>query len=449
MVRNIVIIVLAVAVVATGYWGYQEHQEKNAILTQAENNYQQAFHDLVYSIDQLQDHLGSTLAMSSPQSLSSSLAQVWRITSMAHSNVGQLPLTLMPFNHTEEFLSNVGELSYNVTKRDLDKKPLTDQEYDTLENLYEKSSDIQNELRSVQAVIMKNHLRWMDVKMALASQQEPADNEVVNGLKTVDKKVQGYDDVNWGPEVTQTSETRETKYNDLKGEPVSEQQAKQAAREFLGLSRDVDVKITRTGEKSNYNVYSASLRNPKTNADVHMDITKIGGHPLWMIQERKNGEANIGLNKAQRIAGKFLKQRGKKQMKVSKSEQYDNVGVFTFVKTKDDVFIYPESITVKVSLDDGTVVGYDAGDYLAFQKQRDIGKPKLSPKEAIKNINRNVDVKLTRTAIITDDHGDEQLCYEVLGTINDDTYRIFINADTGEEVQVKKLDNPTPIYQSA
>ncbi|HEU5138939.1 MAG TPA: germination protein YpeB, partial [Bacillales bacterium] len=150
MTRTVTIIVLAIALVATGYWGYQEHQEKNAVLLQAENNYQQAFHNLVYHVDQLQDKIGTTLAMSSKQTLSPALAQVWRLSTAAHGEVGKLPLTLMPFNDTEEFLSNIGEFSYRVTTRNLSKKPLTENEYQTLEKLYKRSSAIEHQLRRVQ-----------------------------------------------------------------------------------------------------------------------------------------------------------------------------------------------------------------------------------------------------------------------------------------------------------
>ncbi len=46
MIRGILIRYLSLGVVGTAYWGYQEHREKNAILINAENNYQRAFHNL-------------------------------------------------------------------------------------------------------------------------------------------------------------------------------------------------------------------------------------------------------------------------------------------------------------------------------------------------------------------------------------------------------------------
>src|SRR3954452_21540986 len=199
MFRGILIAVLSVGVAGTALWGYQEHREKNAVLIHAENSYQRAFHDLTYQVDLLHDKIGTTLAMNSRQSLSPTLAEVWRITSEAHSDVGQLPLALLPFNKTEEFLAKIGEFSYQTAVRDLDKEPLNDEEYATLKSLYGQAAEIQDELRNVQHMAMKNNLRWMDVEMALASDKEPADNTIIDGFKTVESTVEGYNETDIGP----------------------------------------------------------------------------------------------------------------------------------------------------------------------------------------------------------------------------------------------------------
>lgn len=232
MLRGILIAVLVVAVAGTGYWGYQEHIEKNAILIHAENNYQRAFHDLTYQVDLLNDKIGSTLAMNSRQQLSPSLVEVWRITAEAQNDVGQLPLTLLPFNKTEEFLANVGEFSYRTAVRDLDQEPLSDEEYQTLQALYEKSGDIQKELRKVQHLVLENNLRWMDVQLALATDENPQDNTIIDGFKTVEENVESYSEADFGPTfASMNKEEKSFKY--LKGNEINEEKAKKIAIEFL------------------------------------------------------------------------------------------------------------------------------------------------------------------------------------------------------------------------
>ena len=38
--------------------------------------------------------------------------------------------------------------------------------------------------------------------------------------------------------------------------------------------------------------------------------------------------------------------------------QYDNIGVFNFVTSLDNVRIYPEAIKVEVALDNGDIIGF-------------------------------------------------------------------------------------------
>src|SRR5690348_9538000 len=100
MYKWVIIGVLALALTGTAFWGYNERQEKNDIKIQAENNYQRSFHELTYRIDTLHDKIGATLAMNSRDSLSPQLAEIWRLSSEAHTDVGQLPLALLPFEKT-------------------------------------------------------------------------------------------------------------------------------------------------------------------------------------------------------------------------------------------------------------------------------------------------------------------------------------------------------------
>src|SRR5690606_13914533 len=117
----------------------------------------------------IHDEIGTALAMNSDQRLSPQMVEIWRLTSEANANVGQLPLGLLPFNKTEEFLSSIGDFTYRTAVRNLDDEPLTEEESDILQSLYEQSAEIEQELRKVQHLALENNLRWMDVQLALAN----------------------------------------------------------------------------------------------------------------------------------------------------------------------------------------------------------------------------------------------------------------------------------------
>lgn len=442
MIRGIIIGVLSVAVVGTAYWGYQEHQEKNAILINAENNYQRAFHDLAYNVDLLHDKIGNTLAMNSRKSLSPALADVWRLTSEAHTEVGQLPLTLLPFNKTEEFLSNIGDFSYKAAVRDLEKEPLSTKEYNHLQSLYEQSADIQGELRQVQHVVLTENLRWMDVELALASGEQQTDNTIIDGFKTVEKKVEGYSES--GMDMNTRRNTQD--FSNLKGKDISEEEAVQIAREYIPFAKNADMKVTKNGDGARYGFYSISVDDGKKEAN--MDITEKGGYPIFLIQNREIQNQKLSLNDALNKAEAFLNEHNFENMTVFESTQYDNTGVFSFVTEQDGVRIYPDMIRMKVALDDGSILSFTANDYLSSNKTREIPQPTMKSKDAKESINPNVKIMEENQAIILNDSGEEVLCYEYVATLNNDTYRIYVNSENGDEERVDKLQNAEQIYEN-
>lgn len=446
MIRGLLIGVLALGVIGTGYWGYQEHQEKNAILLNAENNYQRAFHGLSYQMDLLHDKIGATLAMNSRHSLSPSLAEVWRITSEAHNDVGQLPLTLLPFNKTEEFLANIGNFSYRTAVRDLDKEPLTNKEYETLKVLYKQSGDIQSELRKVQHMVLKNNLRWMDVELALASGKEMTDNTIIDGFKTVEKTVTGFDETNFGPTFT-NMQKKDENFNKVEGPTISRNKAIKIAKKYMKFDGNAKVKVTENGKGSDYGFYSVSIKNEKTGHEASMDLTKKGGHPIWFINHRDVKKQTISLHDAVGKAQTFLTDTGFKDLELFESTQYDNIGVFNFVTNKDGIRIYPESVKVKVALDNGNIMGVSAEEYLKSLQTRKIEKPAITMEQARSKVNPKLKVMEDRQAVIINDINKEVLCYEFLGTINNDTYRIFINAQDGSEESVEKLKDSETVYE--
>lgn len=439
MFRWIIISILSLGVIGTTYWGYQEHQEKNAILIQAENTYQRAFHELTYHIDLLHDKIGSSLAMNSNDSLSPQLVEIWRITADAHANVGQLPLSLLPFNKTEEFLANIGNFTYRVAVRDLETDPLNEDELATLEGLYEQSGEIKDELRQVQHTALSNNLRWMDVQLALATEDEQMDNTIVDGFQTVEKKVEGYSEAaNFDTLIgDHTSEVHD--YLFVNEEPLTEEEIIERSKEIFDVKSDENLSITKSGDGADISVYSVSYQNEQKYG--YMDITEQGGHPITLLINRPINEKNLSLYDGLQEATNYLEEYEFDNMVVFQSTQYDNIGVYSFLYAEDDVRIHSDSVEIKIALDDGDILGLSAKNYLMNHRQREIPQPALSPEEAKEQVNSQVEIQEEFLAIIDNEFGEEVLVYEFLGILNDDTFRIFINAMDGREEKVEKLMN--------
>ncbi|MWC28440.1 germination protein YpeB [Paenibacillus sp. MMS18-CY102] len=429
--------ILALLCIGSFYWGYQEHQEKNSILIKAENQYQRAFHDLSYHVDQVHRQLGNTLAVNSKSQAyhRKGLVNVWRLTSEAQNEVNQLPLTLLPFNTTEEFLSRISNFAYKTAVRDLSKNPLTDDEFKTMKTLYDRSDEISKNLQAMQQKVLQNNLRWMDVEVALASEKSTRDNTIIDGFKTVDKKVSEYPEINWGPSVASMYQKRTIKM--LSGKMMTPEDIKKKTAEFLGLKTDANIRVVENGQGTEYASYSATVEEEK-NRTIQLDFTQKGGKLIWYMNPREIGDKKTGLEQARKNAEAFLNKHGYKGMVPVSYDDFGNEGIFTYVATQNGVLIYPEKLTVKLALDNGEPTGIQASDFVYEDHKRTIPKAKISKAQAKAALNPSMKVSSEKMAIILNDLGEEALCYEFTGKINKQEYKIYINADTGVEESIEQ-----------
>ncbi|GIM48218.1 germination protein YpeB [Collibacillus ludicampi] len=437
MVSKVLSGVLFIALVITGFWGYREHQQKQALLLKAENQYQRAFHDLSSHMDLLQDELGKSLAINSARQLSPCLSNVWRLAYSAQADVGQLPLTLMPFNRTQEFLQDLGNFTYHIAIRDTQKQPLNEQERKTLHQLYKESNDVEQNLRKLQTAVIEKNLRWMDAEIALSEQNKKTDNQIVDGFRMIDKRVSQYPELQ-SPTVTDLKSRNRPNIQNVSGNNVTPEQAAKQVANFFGMSDTKPIQVMPNGQGTSYPSYSVTVDKSK-GGKIFLGQTVKGGHVVWMVDQREVGEARLDLVQAQEKAEAWLANHGFKNLTLTKTNQFDNVGIYTFAYQQGNVTVYPDTITVKVALDNGDVVGFNDQDWLFHHRQRMDVTPKLTAEQARKFVSPTMRVAERRLAIVQNDLGKEKLVWEFLGTLDNNTYKVFIDANTGEEQGVEKL----------
>lgn len=427
-------------------WGYQEHQEKNAVLIKAENTYQRAFHDLTQRMNRLHEELGRTLAVSekSDGMHRKGLINVWRLTSEAQSDISQLPLAMMPLNKAEQFLARLSEFAYHTAVRDLKKQPLSEEEIKMLKSLYKASEEIGGELDRLQNDVIRQRLRWMDVEVALATEKEPYDSAIIDGFRTLDRKAGTYPDDGWSPSVL--SAERRRSENDLDGMPVNAEEAEAKAREFLrkaGLGRLAagGMRVEEYGIGTELPGFAVSAEDDN-GAEIRMDFTRKGGRLLRYVRLREPGEPRIGLGEAQEKAANFLDRTGLEGMEPISADRYGRTASFVFAAVRNGVRIYPDKATVRVALDDGEVIGLMAADHVfAPEEAKTVAaRPaKIGAEEARRGLNGGFRLEEHHMGVIENDVHELVLCHVFTGKINDSTYRIFMNAETGAEESVERL----------
>lgn len=437
MVKNGVIAVLVVGLISLGYWGYVEHRDKNALIIQNENNYQQAYHELTYYVDRIHDSLGSSLATSKASTSAPQLAEVWRLSAQAREDIGKLPLKLMPLNDTATFLSNIGNYSFQTAIKNPTQGGLSQTDYKKLESLYNQSSKVEEDLRSVQSTIINNNLKWTDVETALNSNQ-PRDNQIIDGLKTVNQKAADYDKL-WQPTINSPMAALQ-KLNDLSGANINKGEAITKAKSFIGIQSSEKAVVQKLGKGAGYNGYNLEFTEPNKEQGISTVITEKGGHLVWFLNHRTIGKGTISLHQATIKAASYLKEKDYNGYEAVLSDQYDTIGVLSFAKRVNGVLIYPDSIKVKVALDNGEIIGMDQTEHLITEVSTlPSMTPKITEQQARQGIRDTMTIKQSQLVIYKNEQDSNVLCYEFLVTKGKDTYRILINAQNGTEENVNML----------
>lgn len=439
MFSRITSLLLALALVVAGFWGYREHKEKQALLLKAENQYQRAFHDLSDHMNRIQDELGKSLAVNSKQQLTPALTETWRMASEARNDIGQLPLTLMPLNKTMEFISDVGNYTYQVAVRNEEKQALNDQEWQTLQKLYTRSKDIENQLGDLQSAVISKNLRWMDAETALAQTDKKTDNQILDGFQAMEKSVEQQKPLSFGPTMERMKVNSKPDAKTLAGDDVTPEKAAGIIQKWRGLDSTKNISVKRNGKGELYPSYSVSYSAPDGHKEF-FEVTVKGGYITWYMNERKVGNESLDLAQGENFAVNWLKAHGIEASGVVKTETYDSVGVYEVVGLKNGVRIYPDKVAVEVALDTGEVVGLNARDYVFHHKpNRSIPQVKVSKQQAQKMVSSKVQVQESNLALVINDAKQEELSYEFVGTMDQDTFKIYISALDGKEVGVEKV----------
>ena len=137
-----------------------------------------------------------------------------------------------------------------------------------------------------------------------------------------------------------------------------------------------------------------------------------------------------------RIAEKFLKKCGYEGLKPVWSSEAGTECTVNFACEQDGAVIYPDMIKVKVCEEKGVVTGLEAHSYLVNHTERSIGSASVSMSRVKANAESRMDeVHGVRKALIETD-GQELLTYEIAGEFGGRTYYAYIDAKTGETVEI-------------
>lgn len=215
---------------------------------------------------------------------------------------------------------------------------------------------------------------------------------------------------------------------------VDEAQALLYAHDFLGEQAQ-QVSLT---QESSGDIPAWGVCAQGENGILQLAVTKQGGHVLWMFPESAQYEARYGLQDCRAAAQDFLASHGYGDMQLTFWQIYAGMATLSYAAVQQGVLLYPDLVKVQVRMDTLAIVGLEARRYLTNHTRRDGLTPALTQEEAQGAVSQRLSIRSAQLCLIPQNSA-ERLCWEFTGEYQNDTYYIYIDAQTGRQADIQKL----------
>ena len=216
-------------------------------------------------------------------------------------------------------------------------------------------------------------------------------------------------------------------------EEISSTKAEELANEYF---KDYGLEsVNCTGETLAQQLECYNVVLNTKDGEMLAQISKLGGKVVMFDSYKDCSAKNFSVDRCIDIATDFLNDLGFSGMKAVWTSENGTTCNLNFAYEKNGVIFYPDMIKVKVCEERGIVTGMEGLSYVLNHVERTAGKAKISKSEAEDGLNPEFEIAGSRLTVIPLDD-EEVLAYEFYGTYGGNTYYIYVDAATGNEVQV-------------
>jgi spore germination protein len=439
--RKMYSIVIAI-IGAVAIWGIYQYRHAGELRQKLDNQYNRSFYEMVGYVDNVEVLLLKSMITSTPEKTSTILQEAWRQANMAQVNLGQLPISQPVLANTSKFLVQVGDLAYALNNQNMAGKPFSAEQYKTIEKLHGYLVSLKNSLGELQNQISGGRIKWgeLDRRGPSIFRRTSADMPSQQ-FENIDKTFQDYPALIYDGPFSDHLVTAKPK--GVTGKDLTVEQAKQSVIRFFGKDKINTVENTDKVDTDPIKTYTfnVTFKNTPDDQAALISVTQKGGHILWMLYNRPVASESISVEEAKSIGKKFLDSRGFKSMVDTYYLKEDNTATINYAYSQNNVTIYPDLIKLKIALDNGEVVGFEAKGYLSAHTERTIAKPAITEAEARSKINPRLTILSSGLAIIPTDYKTELFTYEFKGKLNDNDFLVYINAENGKEEKILMIIN--------
>lgn len=421
---SVAVAILGVTTTALGVAYGITQTQANTYGTQLENVYQKSYYELVDSANNADTDMSKLLNSNNSTYQKKLLTEISSTAKSMQSNIALLPLTGEDILESVRFVNQLAGYTSTLEEKVAKGEDLSSDDLATLEELH------------MALMSMKENLNRISMNMRNGYSILSASNEMNGDLNTfsIDFSQIKSNDVEYPTMIYDgpfSDSVVNKKIVGLKGEELSKEDVEVKVKEVF---KDL-LKCQYTGDANgNFDTYNFKVETSDMQS-LFVQATKIGGHILTVSGQNESDQKTVDMKNGEKIALEFAKSNGIENAEVVWQEELNNQAYFNIAPKQDGVILYPDLVKVKVDLEYGNVIGYDAISYWTNHKTRDLA----SAGEVSVSIPSGFTVKTKRLVLAPLDYNREVLCYEYQCEKDGVTYYFYFNAQTGNEENILKV----------
>lgn len=394
------------------------------------NSYRGTLYELVGIMENADTDLNKVRISASPVQQSRLLTDLLVQTRLAESSLERFPLNAEADANVTSFINRAADYSQAMLNKIHAGERLSEEDLAKVERLYQTNRKVRDELNRLATT--------MSEKDMTAFMNEKKGNRVFESFRTLENATLEENEAEAGP-FASTAPENGKEGGQVSNETISSSRAEELCNEYF---KDYDIKKTDyAGETTSkdieaYNFFMHDSRGRR----LFAQISKKGGELMAFDFYEDCSARNFDLERSKMIAEDYLSSMGYENMTAVWVNESGAQATFNFAYEQDGAVYYPDMIKIKVCETKGKVVGFDAVAFLKNHRTRAEVNATITIGEAQEKLNPNLEVNASRLTVIPVD-GKETAAYEFVCDYKGETYFIYIDVKTGEEVRILNVLN--------
>lgn len=401
-----------------------------------QDGYNRSLYDFVANVNNVENEIAKLKITGNSTYTMTTLASVFAKANSAKSNLDILPFSADNIANVSKFLTQVSDFSYSLMRNVINGEDIANykQQIDTI---YNKISDLSNVTEDIYNDLNNKNIEWDELeKIGDERIKTSGAEEELSTTNKIGKTFTEYEGIIYDGAFSNHILTLEPAY--LTGEFLTQEQVQDILKNIFNIE-NINFIEEQDGRLPLF-VYDLKLVGEDIVKTIY--VTKQDGRIYQMVSDRNVENENLNINQAIQLATEYINTLGIYDIKDTYYLKSENIATISFAATQDNVIIYSDLIKVKVALDNGEILGFEANGYIYNHRKRDL-KATKNIEEAKAILYEDLKIENERLCIIPTDAKDEVLVYEFKGTVEDKQFLVYINANNLREEKIYiLLDTP-------